>query len=174
MAGIYTYRLKSGRTLIKMKIKGHGISAVPLAAAVYGASGSWSLSLCSALGAIFVDLDHIPEYVVWNRFRFNVKDFFSDSHAHATPWVVYPLHGWEALLAALVVFYTFEAAPWFWALLLGWAYHLVWDQLMNPVGLGFYFLSFRARYGFVRKKLWGYWGVRCVFNPIKRGRGWLE
>ena len=62
-AGNYLYRHNVERTLAKMKIKAHSLAAVPLAAGIYLGGGSGSFALGAALCSIFIDLDHIPEYL---------------------------------------------------------------------------------------------------------------
>ncbi len=157
-----------------MKIKGHSLAAIPLAAGVCLAGGSPALGLGMALTSILIDADHVPEYIIWQKFHFKIGDFFSKENGYVTPRVVYPLHGWDVLLLACLVAVWFACPDWVWCLLMAWIYHLLWDQFLNPVGLGFYLFSFRARHGFSRVNLRGYWGIRCPYTPFKLGKGWFE
>ena len=157
-----------------MKIKGHSLAALPFALVSYGVSGSLTVGLAGAACSVFIDLDHIPEYLFFHNFRFRIRDFVGPRRGHVTPKVIYPLHSWDLLLP-LCLFLLFWGPPgWVWALPAAWAYHLIWDQIANPVGPGFYFLTYRARHGFRRKQMRGWYGIRCWYTPIKRGKGWLD
>jgi hypothetical protein len=152
-----------------MNLKSHSIASLPLAAAAYAASDSAGYSILAALVSIFIDLDHIPEYLAWRRARSSIDDFFTSNRHHSTPTVIYPMHGWESILFLGLLAAWLLGPAWALAICVGWAYHLVLDQITNPVGGRFYFVSYRAAKGFIRAKMVGPQGIMCTMRPLRPG-----
>ena len=153
-----------------MNLKAHSIAAIPLAVGAYAVSDSAGLGLLSAMASILLDVDHVPEYLVWRGSCASPGDFFRTNRQHATPLVFYPLHGWEGVILSGLLLLWLPGPAWALAVWAGWAYHLLWDQISNPVGPLFYFVGFRARLGFRRERLVGPWGILCTVRPLRQGR----
>lgn len=136
-----------------MKLWAHSAAALPLAAGLWWAGMPAGAVAAAAGASVLVDLDHLPDYVYWRRGWGGVADFFRSNHQRRTSVIFILLHSWELLGLALAACWLAGAPAWGWGLCLGWAYHLVWDQLSNHVPGAFYFLGYRFRRGFVRSRL---------------------
>jgi len=55
---------------------GHCAASAGFAAAVYGATASLSLAVINFLAGIFIDLDHVPEFLVDTRFKESPLNMF--------------------------------------------------------------------------------------------------
>jgi hypothetical protein len=152
-----------------MNLQTHSLASIPLAAAGYAVSGSAELTAAAVLTSIFIDLDHIPEYLIWMRLKSSISGFFKTSHRHASPTVCYPLHGWDCLVLGGVLLAWLWGLDWAMAVCTGWAYHLMIDQTGNPVGGLFYFLYYRLKKGFRRDRLAGAHGILCSPRPLRKG-----
>ncbi len=143
-----------------MKGWAHAAAALPLAAAVHWAGGSLTAAGLAGAASVLVDLDHVADYVWWRGGWRGVDDFFASYHAHRVTRLLLLMHSWELLLPFWGLLALLAAPAWLWALAVGWSFHLVLDQLANPVGLGFYFLAYRSRRGFERQYMRDRWGIK--------------
>jgi hypothetical protein len=103
--------------------------------------------------SILVDLDHLPDYLFWRGKKAGFKDFFKQYFNHNTPFLVLFLHSFEWIPLAALSLWQFSGPEWAICLTVGWFYHLLWDQLINPVGFKFYFFFYRQAHGFLRQNL---------------------
>ena len=68
-----------------MKLAQHCLSAIPLAAAGYAASGgSWAGAFAAGFSSVLIDLDHVTDYVLYNRGWGGVRDFFKLVQYHVS------------------------------------------------------------------------------------------
>ncbi len=121
----------------------HAAVSASLSAGLYLATGDPALAGAFCLSGIFVDLDHVLDYVM-EKGRLDLGDFFDHFGKHRARRLVLVLHAWEwfPLVAAL---WALSARPsWLLGLLLGWLVHLVLDQIVNPLRLTGYFFFYRA------------------------------
>jgi len=133
---------------------GHLVTTTIACAAVYAGTGSVGLVAGLAAGGFLIDVDHIFDYVVFERQRdWRPSAFLKYYLAGRVRRVVLPLHSYE-LLAALVVLAWLTNREWLWGYVLGMALHLPLDIVFNgrlvPGGLvHFYSFAVRARAGFL-------------------------
>lgn len=92
------------------------------------------------LGAVFIDLDHIPEYFLYSKGRFIPKDFFScASLKSGKAYVLF--HGWEINLALFLLGIVLNA-PALTFLSFGLSAHLAVDNLRKR-NIFCYLLTYR-------------------------------
>ena len=75
-------------------------------------------------------------------------DFFRVSHQSMWHKVYFLCHGWECAALGAAAAWLVAGPAWGIALGAGWFWHLALDQYGNPVGPGFYFITYRALNGF--------------------------
>jgi hypothetical protein len=133
---------------------GHLVTTTITCAAVYACTGSVGLIAGLAAGGFLIDVDHIFDYVVFERRRDLRPSAFLKYYLEGrVQRVVLPLHSYE-LLAALIVLAWVTNREWLWGYVLGMALHLPLDIVFNgrlvPGGLvHFYSFAVRARAGFL-------------------------
>lgn len=140
-----------------MKLTAHiGISTVA-AASVYTITGSQRLSLSLLLSGIFIDLDHVVDYVLLSEERFTRKNFFSwyDERRWNKIYIIF--HSYELLAIFLLMTFWFRNDIMI-GVAIGCSLHLLADQIGNVsmrlserFSLWFYFFSYRYHTGFEKK-----------------------
>ena len=136
-----------------MRLKQHAAASLPLGAVLWLAGLGWGPVLLGSLFSVFIDLDHLLDYVLFRKGWRGVKDFFRVSHGSLWQKAYFVCHSWECASLGCLAAYFGLGPAWGLALGAGWFWHLCLDQYANPVGPGFYFLSYRAAKGFDAKLL---------------------
>jgi len=138
---------------------GHLVTTAVACAAVQAATGSAALTAGVAAGGFLIDLDHVLDYVAFERQRdLRPAAFLRYYLAGRTRTVVLFLHSYEVL--ALLAFSAWAwNLTWLWGYVLGAAaLHLPLDIVFNGKVAGrnmvpFYSLAYRARAGFQTMRL---------------------
>jgi hypothetical protein len=138
---------------------GHLVTTAIACVAVQAGTGSVALTAGVAAGGFLIDLDHVFDYVAFERQR-NLRPaaFLRYYLAGQTRLVVLLLHSYE-VLAALVLAAWVTNLDWLWGYVLGAAaLHLPLDIVFNGKVAGrnmvpFYSLAYRARAGFQAARL---------------------
>ena len=136
---------------------GHLVTTAVACAAVYAGTGSAALTLGLAAGGFLIDVDHITDYVAFERQRDLRPSAFLRYYLEGrVRRVVLPLHSYE-LLACLVALAWLSNREWLWGYVLGMGLHLPLDIIFNgrlvPGGLvHFYSFACRARAGFLAER----------------------
>ena len=104
--------------------------------------------LVGTLTAIFLDMDHVLDYLIFNHFsRFNLREFLTcEFYASAGIAHVY-FHGWEYLVLLLLAFICTKKGVVknvLFALALGMFAHLLFDTIINGLPDYFYFITLRS------------------------------
>jgi hypothetical protein len=138
---------------------GHLVTTALACAAVQTVTGSAALTAGVAAGGFLIDLDHVLDYIVFERQRgLRPAAFLHYYLAGRTRTVVLVLHSYE-ILAALALIAWASSLPWLWGYVLGAAaLHLPLDIVFNGKVAGrnivpFYSLVYRARAGFRTARL---------------------
>lgn len=131
-----------------MKLWQHTLAAVPLAGAVAWTTESWMSVCLVTVSCIFIDLDHLPDYVYFRKGWRGVRDFLATCNGCKLSRTFLILHAWEWLILLALCLAAGIGRSWLWPVALGVLYHLVLDTLTNPVPPSFYWLINRARSGF--------------------------
>ncbi|MFH0919069.1 MAG: hypothetical protein V1913_01790 [Fibrobacterota bacterium] len=127
----------------------HAAASLVLAGGVYAATRSPALTALNFVCGVFIDIDHLPEFMIHHRFTQGPHRIFeSEMHVEAERTVLF-FHGYDlALLLSLGLVLTgFTGA----ALSVGSAMvvHLLMDQYYNPIKTPWaFFLIYRALKGF--------------------------
>ena len=86
-----------------MRTEYHMATSAAISTALYLFFKSWELSVANFLTGVFIDIDHIIDYVAERGRDFDVKDFFKTFNEDLTQKVYVPLHSWELLVLLLLV-----------------------------------------------------------------------
>jgi hypothetical protein len=137
-----------------MKLAQHVAASLPLGLAVRLATGSTGYALASVLASIFIDLDHIPDYLIAKHGWHGLGDFFATCDRADINKVHLALHAWEWPILICGGWLAGLVSPWLAAIGFGFAYHLAFDQAFNRLTLpGFYWIAYRAGKGFASERL---------------------
>jgi hypothetical protein len=142
-----------------MKMTRHIAASAVAGAAVYQITGSPPMAASLFLGGVFIDLDHVFDYLILAKERHTLRNFFSWFNDIRWKRIIIMFHSYE--------FYAFLLLAAFWlkndiltGLAIGIGIHFVMDQIavlkpINGVRLSrlFYFLSFRYVSHFELKKM---------------------
>jgi hypothetical protein len=132
---------------------GHLVTTAAACAAVYAGTGSVELVAGLAAGGFLIDVDHVVDYVLFERQRdLRPASFLRYYMGGRVERVVLVLHSYE-LLVLLAALAWFTRIDWLWGWVFGMLLHLPLDIIFNAkfASGGFvHFYSFivRARAGF--------------------------
>lgn len=128
-----------------------------MSAATYAATRSTELTVGVFAGGFLIDLDHVFDYVAFNGQRdLRPSRFLNYYFKLEFTKVVLALHAWE-LMGALAVFAIFFPHPLLLGYLIGATVHLGLDLIFNQGMVrsifSFYSITYRARRGFDKNRL---------------------
>jgi hypothetical protein len=104
---------------------------------------SWGLAIASLLSGVFIDLDHIIDYVIEHGFRFNLKKFFNFFYGEQYRKLTLIFHGWEWLILLFTISWLTDWNPWVTGLLIGFTQHMFLDRFYNIATFSSYSLFWR-------------------------------
>lgn len=131
-----------------MKIEHHlGISVI-ISTAMHLVFRSWSLTTASFLSGIFIDLDHVIDYILVNGFRYDSKHFFEYFYEEQHKKITLIFHGWEWLifLYALMILTDFNFLVM--GLFVGYGHHIISDYLYSKASFRSYSVFWRWKHDF--------------------------
>ncbi len=133
-----------------MKLSQHALASVPLMAGVYWATGSLAYAGIAGFASVFIDLDHVGDYVLYRRGWRGVRDFFASCEEGRLTKLYLFLHAWEWPVLFFLLYASVGVPLWAVMTALGMTYHLIFDAIGNRGNLkpGFYFIVKRYRNGF--------------------------
>ncbi len=127
-----------------MRLQEHVAFSVPFAGGLYAATSSWQLAVAAFVSGIFVDLDHVFDYLVEYGFNLDLKNFLTSFPEGRYRRIYILLHGWEWVVCGAVVAWLSHWNPWAVGTVLGVGVHLILDQLTNKSKQWAYFLTWRC------------------------------
>ena len=131
-----------------MKPAAHVITSAAAGSAAYFCTNSLTVALTCLLSGIFIDLDHLLDFLVFEKNPFNLKAFLSWCYQIKGRKAYLVLHSYELYLLLLITASLFPGAI-FTGLLLGVGLHLFLDQVGNKnLHKYFYFLTYRYKVNF--------------------------
>ncbi len=130
-----------------MRLYQHVIASAAFGAAVYGMTGSAPMAAASVVSGTLIDLDHILDYWRDRPFSFSVRDFFEVCEGYRLTRVFLLMHSLELTVPFFFLAWL-TRGPVVTGLALGWAQHMLLDQLANRIHPGTYFFFWRMRRGF--------------------------
>lgn len=132
-----------------MTLREHTVAAFPLMAGVYVATRSLTAAVLAGASSVLIDVDHVPDYVYFRGGWRGLRDFFRTCYQGRLVKTFVLFHAWEWAIGCWMLILAWSAPQWILAVAAGITYHLVLDQVFNPVDRSFYWISCRARHGFV-------------------------
>jgi len=114
-------------------------------------TASFWLGVLGMLVNIFIDLDHLIEYLVFSK-RFNLREFLSGSHFEQKGKILVLFHAWEYVALAAILWIL--TSQWFFFVLgLAIGAHLVFDQFTWNLSPWAYFITYRIKNKFSIAKI---------------------
>ncbi|MBF0457114.1 MAG: hypothetical protein HQK99_04380 [Nitrospirae bacterium] len=137
----------------------HIIAAISGSVPVYIATKSLDCALIYGSTVVFIDIDHLLDYVLWNKRPINLKGFLKMGNAGNWSRVLFIMHGYEWLLILIVLDLSFQNI-FVYAMTAGYFVHILMDETGNRLPSCrarikplFYLLSYRAAMGFKIDKI---------------------
>lgn len=152
-----------------MQLPKHVIASVLVSALVWLWLRSSAAALACFLMGVFIDLDHIIDFLYNNRRHLRFRRFFAVFEFEILENIFVFLHSWEFALVWLALLACVPDArqPVALGLFVGFVTHLGLDNLFNRHSRWAYFILYRLRYGFAAKY---YYGAREYRRRMKRVR----
>ena len=152
-----------------MQVPKHVIASVVVSALVWWWLRSSAAALACFLTGVFIDLDHIVDFLYNSRRHFRFHRFFAAFEFEVLENIFVFLHSWEFALVwlALLLCVPDVRQPVALGLFIGFVTHLALDNLFNRHSRWAYFLLYRLRHGFAGKY---YYGAREYRKRLKRAR----
>lgn len=140
----------NNQTLI-MKLQHHIAASIIISGLLHAVFKSWTITTASFVSGIFIDLDHIIDYVITHGRRFDAKHFFRYFNNSECKKAIFILHGWEWLFILAAAAKLTGWNPLLTGVLIGFAQHLMLDQIFNKTSLLAYFFFWRWKHEFNHK-----------------------
>ena len=133
----------------------HAAASIVFAGGTYAATRSLTLAAVTLATGVFLDIDHIPEYLLLHDRSLNPRRFLdSEMHLSSKHSFLF-FHGFDLITLVFFIFYSAGFRQAAWAGYIGAVQHLVFDTLINPVKSPFtYFLFFKISKRFRTEKLY--------------------
>lgn len=137
-----------------MKPSYHVVISFGLAAFIYAwFSSLWAGLVCFFAG-VFLDIDHIPEYLTLSTRKKSLKDFYHSKLANEKERVYLVLHSYELIFLLWLAIQIFNLNLYWVAIAVSISIHLIFDQIHNPLTCSYtYFFTYRAMKGFNSREL---------------------
>jgi hypothetical protein len=139
---------------------GHLVITAAACAAAQAATASWSLTAAIAVGGVLIDVDHVVDYVLFERRRRLTPGAFLRHYVEGrTQRVVLALHSYELFAALLVAGWWTQSVPvlgYLVGALMHLALDVAWNGRLTPRSiLAFYSFGYRAAHRFDSAALLG-------------------
>jgi hypothetical protein len=136
-----------------MKVSSHIGLSLSVALGVYTLSRSAAMAAASFVIGVFIDVDHVFDYLREYGFHPDIKFFFRSFHETLYRRIVLFLHAWEWLPLLAVAAVWSGGNSVLVGVVIGLGQHLIADQLTNKIYKGGYFISYRAWKKFITSKI---------------------
>ena len=148
-----------------MKPQYHVASSALVAGILYLFFQSWSLSLSCLLSGIFIDVDHVYDYIREVGLSFRVKDFVNAVYTNnVIRWMVI-FHSWELIFLLFLISWYTSWNPWITGILFGFGHHLILDTLYIKERVWTYSFIWRWKNNFEFKTIYpNFVKKRAKFN----------
>jgi len=131
-----------------MKPHYHVAFSTVIAAVLYLIFKSWALSLSCLISGIFIDLDHVIDYIREHGLTLNASKFSHNFHSGQFDKMYLIFHGWECLLVLAFISWLYDWNPWITGVLIGFSQHILLDAFNNTRNFQSYSLLWRWKKGF--------------------------
>jgi len=92
-----------------MRPSSHVVAAAGLGVPMYLAGTGPVLAGAAALTMVFMDLDHVVDYLLWQPRPLSWKSFFRPGNCADWPCLTFALHGYEWLLFLAAAAYAWQS-----------------------------------------------------------------
>jgi len=106
------------------------------------------MALSCFLSGIFIDIDHIYDYLREHGFTFKVKDFIHEFCSGNFNRITLFFHSWELLFLIAIIAWFTKWNPTITGVLIGFGHHLVLDTFYNGNTARAYFFIWRWKRDF--------------------------
>jgi hypothetical protein len=154
-----------------MKISHHAVVSLVVSALVWLWLRSAAAALACFLAGVFVDVDHLLDYVWRHGARIRPRHLFRVFETEVFDNIFIFLHAWEWILVALVILWLLDWQPVMVGLAIGFSVHLALDQLVNRHSPWSYFLTYRAWHRFSGPRYYGAREYRRRLQQLKKPAG---
>jgi hypothetical protein len=137
-----------------MKIKNHITTSIIISALIFAISKSWIIFTSSLISGVFIDIDHVIDYLLEFRKRFRVNEFFDAYYNDRTLFTMIIFHSWELLIPLNFYAFLISGNPWIIGIAIGFTQHVALDQIFNHPNGWVYFFFWRVKKGFNLKKMY--------------------
>ena len=129
-----------------------------ISAGVGTAFGFWAQSLAAGgvcfLSGIFIDIDHVIDYVIFRKkFPDSYQDLYDFGYKEDKAKLFLFFHSYELFLLLWILVFCVKMEPIWLGFAVGLTGHMICDQFVNPVRPLGYFLFFRLKQNFERRKI---------------------
>ena len=119
------------------------------------ASQSWVGAITCFLSGIFIDLDHVIDFVANKKKLFRSYDeFFSFFERERKGKLYLIFHSYELLFVFWLLIMIYQLNSIWVGLALGMTVHMFCDQITNPLRPFVYFWVYRLRYRFAKEYIY--------------------
>ena len=132
-----------------MKAHYHTAASLAASAILYLLFKSWGMAAACFVSGVFIDLDHILDYLREQGWPFKVRRFFEICHNGQFDRIMLIWHGWEWLALWSLAAWVTDWNPLITGALIGIALHMIMDTLHNCNSPISYSLLWRWQKGFV-------------------------
>ncbi|MBC8412459.1 MAG: hypothetical protein ISR96_05060 [Nitrospira sp.] len=121
-----------------MKLTHHISVSLIVSAALYTSFRSVSMAVTALFVGIFIDLDHILDYLREHDCPFNVKKFFRVCYEHKFEKMILVWHAWEWIVLMGFSAWLTDWHPVMTGIFIGMTHHLLMDAFhIDPVIRGY-------------------------------------
>lgn len=142
-----------------MDVRTHVYSSILVSGSLYAITHSPYIALSCFLSGIFIDIDHLFDFILFSKTRISVKNLFMWCDDGKWDRITLVFHSYELFLILAIVTYYFPYNVLI-GILFGIGVHLIVDQIGNRyinkkfcLSLFFYFLIYRIYVSFHKSKL---------------------
>ena len=114
-----------------MKLRSHVIASIIFSTLFFVVFKSWTIATVSFFSGVLIDIDHVFDYFLEFRKRFEVKEFFDVHHNRKILFFMAIFHSWELLALLSICAFLMSWSPWIVGTIIGFTQHIVLDQIFN-------------------------------------------
>ena len=124
-----------------MKLRSHVIASIIFSTLFFVVFKSWTIATVSFFSGVLIDIDHVFDYFLEFRKRFEVKEFFDVHHNRKILFFMAIFHSWELLALLSICAFLMSWNPWIVGTIIGFTQHIILDQIFNknPNRLKYFF-----------------------------------
>ncbi len=136
---------------ILLHLTEHLLLGLAVAGFSWWLTGSFWWTIVGIVVNVFMDLDHVLEYLVWAR-RFRLREFLLGRYFREKGTIMVIFHGWEYVVLALI-YWLISGALGGLVVAVAMGTHLLFDQLSWDLSPWAYFISYRLKNKFAINKI---------------------